>query len=162
MHLSNNPLLSWAFQKTVNQIREKNKLGRYKDILSMKCFRFMQINDCTSCFVELHSHTQDFFYLQGSECSNAQRSKLVPKKIVPSWPNARKLHKKINDNGDEHCVCCFHCELIARKHKTNNCHPLPTLTKKNIETNKKNKKQVNKEIFLTCKEASKCVKFYQC
>ncbi len=61
---------------------------------------------------------------------------------------------KINDNGDEHRVCCFHCELIARKHKTNNCHPLPTLTKKNIQKNKKNNKQVDKKIFLTCKEAS--------
>jgi len=69
-------------------------MGRYKDILSMNYLKFMQINDCTNCFVELHSHTRDFFYLQGSECSNAQRSKLVPEKNVPSWPNARKLHKK--------------------------------------------------------------------
>ncbi len=95
----------------------------------MKYIGFMQINDCNNCFVELHSHMKDFFYLQGSECSNTQRSKLVPKKIVPSWPNARKFHPKKNDNGGEHRVCCFHCELIARKHKTNNCHPLPILTK---------------------------------
>jgi hypothetical protein len=95
----------------------------------MKYIRFMQINDCNNCFVELHSHMKDFFYLQGSKCSNTQRSKLVPKKIVPSWPNARKFHPKKNDNGGEHRVCCFHCELIVRKHKTNNCHPLPILTK---------------------------------
>ncbi len=93
-----------------------------------------------------------YFCLQGSECSNAQRSKLVLEKNVPSWPNARKLHKK-NDNGDEHHVCYFHCELITRKHKTNNCHPLPTLTKKTYKKEEDNK-QVNKEIFLTCKEAS--------
>jgi hypothetical protein len=67
----------------------------------------------------------------------------------------KKTPQKKNDNGDEHHVCCFHYELIARKHKTNNCHPLPTLTKKNIKKKfKKNNKEVNNEIFLTCKEAS--------
>ncbi len=88
------PIVSWAFQKIVNQIGEKKKMGQYKDILSINYFRFMKINDCTNCFVELHSHTWDFFYLQGSKCSYAQRSKLVLENNVPSWPNARKLHKK--------------------------------------------------------------------
>jgi hypothetical protein len=27
----------------------------------------------------------------------------------------------------------FYYELIARKHKTNNCHPLPTLKKKTLK-----------------------------
>ncbi len=70
--------------------------------------------------------------------------------MCPLDPMQENSTKK-DGNGDEHHVCCFHCELITRKHKTNNCHPLPILTK---QKNKKNVKQVNKEIFLTCKEAS--------
>jgi len=113
----------------------------------------MQINDCTNCFVELHSHMQDFFTCKEVSVAMFKVQNLSLKKMCPLDLMQENSTKK-NDNGDEHRVCCFHCELIARKHKTNNYHPLPTLTKNNIQKNKKNNKQVNKEIFLTYKEVS--------
>jgi hypothetical protein len=119
----------------------------------MNYLGFMQINDCTNCFVELHSHMRDFFTCREVSVAILKGQNLSLRKCGLLTQCKKTPQKKIG-NGDENHVCCFHCELIARKHKTNNCHPLPTLTKKNRQKNKKNNKQVNKEIFLTCKEAS--------
>jgi hypothetical protein len=89
----------------------------------------MQINDCTNCFVELHSHMRDFFTCKEASVAMLKGQNLSLKKMCPLDLMQENSTKK-NDIGDEHRVCCFYCELIARKHKTNNCHPLPTLTKK--------------------------------
>ncbi len=70
-----------------------------------------------------------FFTCKEASVAMLKGQNLSLKKMCPLDLMQENSTKK-NDTNDEHRVCCFYCELIASKHKTNNCHPLPTLTKK--------------------------------
>lgn len=100
----------------------------------------------------------EIFYLQGSKCSNVQRSKLVPEKNVPSWHNAKKLQKKLTM-----VMSIMFIVFIVSWLQENIKQAIAThfllLQKKTYKKTKRITSKLTRRFFLL---ARRCLKSYQC
>jgi hypothetical protein len=111
----------------------------------------MQINDCINCFVELHSHMQDFFTCKEASVAMLKGQNLSLRKKCALLTQCKKTPPKKMAMVMSIMFVVFIVSLLQENIKQTIATRFLFLQNKK---NKKNVKQVNKEIFLTCKEAS--------